>query len=52
LTRTPGTGVGLSVSKQLIESMGGAIGFESEGGKGTTFWIDLPLASENAPPET
>lgn len=42
---TPGTGVGLSVSKRLIESMGGAIGFESDVDKGTTFWIDVPLAT-------
>jgi len=41
---TPGTGIGLAVSKQLIERMGGDIGFESKVGEGTTFWIDVPLA--------
>jgi len=39
-----GTGLGLSLSKQLIELMGGALGVESVVGKGTTFWIDVPLA--------
>ena len=38
-----GTGIGLVVSKDLIERMSGAIGVESEVGKGATFWIELPL---------
>jgi PAS domain S-box-containing protein len=41
---TPGTGIGLTVTKQLIESMGGTVGFESTVGEGTTFWINLPIA--------
>ena len=37
------TNFGLAISKQLIESMNGNFGFESEIGKGSTFWISLPI---------
>lgn len=40
-----GTGIGLVVCKNLIELMDGAVGMESEVGRGSTFWIELPLAN-------
>jgi len=39
-----GTGLGLVISKDLIEKMNGTIGFESELEKGTRFWIQVPLS--------
>lgn len=38
----PGSGLGLSICKAIVEAMGGTIGFESEKDKGSTFWACFP----------
>lgn len=50
LHEVEGTGIGLSITKQLIELMGGHIGFETQEGQGSTFWVDIPLTEDEAAP--
>lgn len=38
-----GSGLGLSLSKKIIDKLGGAVGFESELGRGTTFTVTVPF---------
>ena len=42
-----GAGIGLILAKQTIELLSGQIGFESEEGKGSTFWVEVPLFGKN-----
>ncbi|NOQ45919.1 MAG: hypothetical protein GQ559_04490 [Desulfobulbaceae bacterium] len=41
-----GTGLGLALSKRLVELHGGSIGFSSEPGAGSTFWFTLPIKTQ------
>lgn len=44
-----GTGIGLVISKMLMEQMNGHIGYETAPGEGSTFWFDIPVADESVP---
>ena len=44
-----GTGIGLTISKRLAEIMCGSVGFVSEVGRGSEFWIELPAHHDQAP---
>jgi two-component system sensor histidine kinase/response regulator len=41
-----GTGLGLAISKSIVEQHGGKIGLNTKSGEGSTFWFEVPLASD------
>ncbi len=44
-----GTGIGLALSRHLVQAMGGTIGIDSQPGVGSRFWFSLPAAERRAP---
>jgi CheY-like chemotaxis protein/HPt (histidine-containing phosphotransfer) domain-containing protein len=47
--RFGGTGLGLALTRRLIEMMGGEVGVHSRPGEGSTFWFDVPLQRGHGP---
>jgi signal transduction histidine kinase len=43
-----GAGLGLYLTRQMVEQMRGTIGFVSEAGTGSTFWVEFPRVSRGA----
>ena len=44
-----GTGIGLTITKRLAELMNGVVGFDSSEGRGSHFWIELPIPRQPSP---
>ena len=47
LNRTEGTGLGLSIARAYVELLGGSIWFNSEPGKGSVFYFNIPDSRKN-----
>ena len=43
-----GTGIGLTITKSLVDQMGGKIAVDSTAGKGSTFWLEMPISDRPA----
>ncbi len=48
-TEYPGTGMGLAIVRKAAQRMGGRVGVESEYGKGSSFWVELPHSRSKRP---
>jgi signal transduction histidine kinase len=44
-----GSGIGLAIVKELVDMQGGRIWFDSEEGRGTTFFVAMPAADGSSP---
>lgn len=46
-----GTGIGLSLTRRLVELMDGSLGYVSRPGEGSCFWIDVPVSTRQVQPD-
>jgi signal transduction histidine kinase len=51
-SKQPGTGLGLATVKRIVEAYKGRVGVIAESGRGSTFWVELPLSEEPVTPLT